>query len=262
MAGHSKWSNIKHKKKKQDRRRAKIWNKLIRELTVAAREQGGDPEFNPRLRLAIERAKNANMPKDNIENAIKRGTGELEGVDYEEYTYEGYGPGGVALFIEVTTDNKNRTVADLRNILEEHGGNLGEDGCVAWQFERRGLVQVDADSVDDADEFLLEVIGMGAERLEESVYVDDDEEEEVPVWSVYTEFETLHDVLDGLEQAGYKVRDASPIRQATQTIDLDREQVSDYLELHEALDDHDDVHEVYSNLEYRDAEADEVLSTG
>ncbi len=261
MAGHSKWSNIKHKKKKQDRRRAKIFNKLIREITVAAREQGGDPEFNPRLRLAIERAKEANMPKDNIESAIKRGTGELEGVNYEEYTYEGYGPFGIAVFIETMTDNKNRTVADLRNILEEHGGNLGEDGCVAWQFERKGLIQVDVASVDDPDAFMLEIIDMGAQEMKESTYETekDTEPDFVPVFEVYTEFEALHDVLDELEDAGYKVRDASPVRIATQTVDVDRDQLDDYFEFYAALDDHDDVQDVYSNLEYHDSSLDEAL---
>jgi YebC/PmpR family DNA-binding regulatory protein len=271
MAGHSKWSNIKHKKKKKDRRRAKIFNKLIREITVAAREQGGDPEFNPRLRLGMERAKNANMPKDNIENAIKRGTGELEGVDYEENTYEGYGPNGIAIFIEAMTDNLNRTIAELRYIFEEHDASLGEDGCVAWQFERRGLIQVDQASVDDRDAFLLEVIEMGGQEIEESTYElddnddhDQDSPDEVPVLSVYTAFESLHDVLDGLEAARYKIRDASPVRVATQTMSLDDEDLDAFLAFYEAVDDHDDVQEVYANLELDgDIDLDEALdSTG
>lgn len=261
MAGHSKWSNIKHKKKKKDRRRAKLFNKLIRELTVAAREQGGDPEFNPRLRLAIERAKNANMPKDNIENAVKRGTGELEGVDYEEYTYEGYGPGGVAVFIEAMTDNKNRTVADLRYIFDEHECSLGEDGCVAWQFERKGLVQVDAASVNDADAFLLELIEMGGQKMERSTYETDDDEEddEVPVFEVYTAFESLHDVLDAIEDADYKVREASPVWVAEQTIELDGDDLDAFVEFYEELYDNDDVQNVYANLELAgEAELDDI----
>lgn len=263
MAGHSKWSNIKHKKKKKDRRRAKVWNKIIRELTVAAREQGGDPEYNPRLRLAIERAKNANMPKDNIENAVKRGTGELEGVNYEEYTYEGYGPNGVAVFVETMTDNTNRTVAELRYIFDEHDASLGEDGCVAWQFERKGLIQVDAASVDDKDAFLLELIEFGGQEMKESTYESDDEDEPdgVPVYSVYTAFESLHEVLDALEAAGYKVRDASPVRVAEQTMGLDDDQLDAFLAFYEELDDHDDVQEAYVNLELDgDAEIDEVLA--
>ena len=145
MSGHSKWSSIKHKKGATDAKRGKIFTKLIKEITVVARMGGGDPDANPRLRTAIAAAKSENMPKDNIERAIKKGTGELEGVNYEESTYEGYGPGGAAVFIESVTDNKNRAVADIRNIFSKNGGNLGENGCVAWMFDKKGYIAIEKD---------------------------------------------------------------------------------------------------------------------
>ncbi|MBW2590849.1 MAG: YebC/PmpR family DNA-binding transcriptional regulator, partial [Deltaproteobacteria bacterium] len=149
MSGHSKWSSIKHKKGATDAKRGKVFTKLIKEITVVARAGGGDPDANPRLRAAIAAAKNENMPKDNIERAIKKGTGELEGVNYEESTYEGYGPGGAAVFIESVTDNKNRAVADIRHIFSKHGGNLGENGCVAWMFDKKGYIAIKKKAVDE-----------------------------------------------------------------------------------------------------------------
>ena len=166
MSGHSKWSSIKHKKGAADAKRGKIFSKLIKEITVAARLGGGDPDGNPRLRTVIQTAKAENMPKDNIERAIKKGTGELEGVNYEEVSYEGYGPGGVALLVDCLTDNKNRTVADIKHILDRHGGNLGEPGCVAWMFEKMGMIVFDKDKVDE--EILLDVaLEAGAEDVKE-----------------------------------------------------------------------------------------------
>lgn len=251
MSGHNKWSKIKRKKKKRDRRRAKIFNKLIREITVAAREQGGDPEYNPRLRLAIERAHDANMPKENIERAIKRGIGELEGVDYEAYTYEGYGPGGVAVFVEALTDNKNRTVAELRYIFETYDGNLGEDGCVAWQFEQKGLIYVNADSVDDYDSFMLEVIDFGGESIEEDTYTDD-EGEDLDAYAVYTSFEDLHDVDQALRDADYDIFDSTPVRIPDTTVPLDRDKAERFMEFYEEIDDHDDVQKVFTNADVPD----------
>jgi YebC/PmpR family DNA-binding regulatory protein len=261
MAAQDKQSNLDEKQLNKDRQ-AKLFDKLTREITVAARE-GGDPEANPRLRLAIERAQNTLMPEDNIEEAIKHGTGELESLGYEEHTFEGYGPGGVAMFVDSITDDKKRTTAELRDVFEKYAGSLGEDGCVAWQFERKGLIQVDADSVDDPDAFLLEVIGMGGEEMEQSTYeTADDEEADVPVFSIHTAFESMHDVHDELEEAGYEILDLSQVRIATQTVDLAREQLGTYFGLHEALDAHADVQTVYSNLEYHDASLDAVVGSG
>jgi YebC/PmpR family DNA-binding regulatory protein len=173
MSGHSKWSSIKHKKGAADAKRGKVFTKLIKEITVAARLGGGDPNGNPRLRTAVDAAKAANMPKDNIERGIKKGTGELEGVSYEEASYEGYGPGGVAVLVECLTDKKNRTVADVKHVFERNGGSLGEPGCVAWMFEKKGLVVVDKASVDE--ESLLELaLNAGAEDVR-----DDGDEFEV-----------------------------------------------------------------------------------
>ncbi|MFB6262651.1 MAG: YebC/PmpR family DNA-binding transcriptional regulator, partial [Bradymonadaceae bacterium] len=228
MSGHNKWSKIKHKKQKRDRRRAKLFNKLIREITVAAREGGGDPEYNPRLRVAIERAHEADMPKVNIERAIKRGTGELEGVDYEEHTYEGYGPEGVAVFVEAMTDNNNRTVAELRHLFDTYDGDLGEDGCVAWQFERKGQVLVTQDSVADEDAFLLEAIEYGAEEMEESTYTPEsekDDPDDIDVYVLTTGFEELHEVDEELRAADYEVKESKPIRTPTQTVELTRDEM-------------------------------------
>ncbi len=162
MSGHSKWSSIKHKKGATDAKRGKIFTKLIKEITVAARMGGGDPDANPRMRTAIAAAKSENMPKDNIERAIKKGTGELEGVNYEESTYEGYGPGGAAVFIESVTDNKNRAVADIRHIFSKNGGNLGENGCVAWMFDKKGYIAIEKRVVDE-DSLMETSIEAGAE---------------------------------------------------------------------------------------------------
>ena len=166
MSGHSKWSSIKHKKAATDAKRGKIFTKLIKEITVAARMGGGDIEANPRLRTAVAAARSENMPKENIERAIKKGTGELEGVNYEESTYEGYGPGGAAVLIESLTDNKNRTVADIRSIFGKNGGNLGENGCVAWMFDKKGYIAVESNSIDE--EALMETaLDAGAEDIRE-----------------------------------------------------------------------------------------------
>lgn len=261
MSGHNKWSKIKHKKQKRDRRRAKLFNKLIREITVAAREGGGDPEYNPRLRMAIDRAHEADMPKENIERAIKRGTGELEGVDYEEQTYEGYGPAGVAVFVEAMTDNNNRTVAELRHLFDTYDGNLGEDGCVAWQFDRRGMVLVTQRSVEDRDDFMLEAIDYGATDMEEDEVLPDSEKsdpEPLPVYVLYTEFEDLHKVDEELRDADYEIKESRPVRLPTQTTELDVDEAKSFLKFFEELDDHDDVQYAYANFEIPDDVASEL----
>ena len=236
MAGHSKWSKIKRKKAANDAKRGKIFTKIIREITVAAREAGGDPEFNPRLRLAIDQAKQAEMPQDNIEKAIKRGTGELEGVDYEEVSYEGYAPGGVALYIECLSDNQNRTVAELRHLLEKHGGNLAKTGSVAWQFDRRGQIYVDADRFHE-DAVLEAALMAGAEDVRR----DDDE------FVVSTEVQTFHEVQKGLEEAGLQFENAELAWIARNEVHVSGAEAQQLLKLMDALDDHDDVQKVHSN---------------
>ena len=250
MSGHNKWSKIKHKKQKRDRRRAKIFNKLIREITVAAREGGGDPEYNPDLRMAIDRAHEADMPKENIERAIKRGTGELEGVNYERHTYEGYGPDGVAVFVEALTDNTNRTVSELRHLFDTYNGNLGEDGCVAWQFDRRGEVIVDKSSIDDEDAFQLEVIEYGAEDIDEMMFTPESEKgnpDDIEVFQLFTGFEQLHELDEKLQEAGYEIKRSKPVRLPNQTVELDADQAEKFLNFYQELDAHDDVQDAYAN---------------
>ncbi|MGK7311510.1 MAG: YebC/PmpR family DNA-binding transcriptional regulator [Candidatus Longimicrobiales bacterium M2_2A_002] len=250
MAGHSKWSKIKRKKAKNDRQRGKKFTKLIREITVAARDGGGDPEFNPRLRLAIDTAKAEDMPQENIERAVKRGTGELEGVDYEEATYEGYGPGGVALFIETLTDNMNRTVADLRHVLEKNGGNLGQSGSVAWQFERKGRIYVDADRYDE-DAAMLAAVEAGAEDFS----VSDDE------YEVTTDVTSFHAVQDGMKEQGIEFSEAELVMIPNATVPVGGSEAERLLKLLEGLDDLDDVQNVHSNADIDDAVAEAEVGT-
>ena len=244
MSGHSKWSSIKHKKGAADAKRGKIFTRLIKEITVAARLGGGDPDGNPRLRSAIQAAKAENMPKDNIERGIKKGTGELEGVSYEEANYEGYGPGGVALLVDCLTDNKNRTVADLKHIFDRHGGSLGEPGCVAWIFEKRGLIVSDRDKVDE--EKLLELaLDAGADDVKE-------EDTEFEVITDPSEFEAVKKAFDDAGMA-YNLAEVSMIPQ--NTVNLEGKKAEQMLNLVEALEDHDDITNVYANFDI----ADEVM---
>jgi len=241
MSGHSKWASIKHKKGALDAKRGKIFSRLIKEVTVAARLGGGDPAGNPRLRTAIQACKAENMPKDNIERAIKKGTGELEGTTYEEVNYEGYGPGGVALLVDCLTDNKNRTVADIKHIFDRHGGNLGEPGCVAWMFEKKGLIVFDRDKVDE--EKLIEIaLEAGAEDVEEG-------ESEFEVTMEVTQFENVKKAFD---DAGlvYTLAETSMVPQ--NTVSLDGKKASQMLNLMEALEDSDDVNNVYANFDIPD----------
>ncbi|RMG70205.1 MAG: YebC/PmpR family DNA-binding transcriptional regulator, partial [Nitrospirae bacterium] len=189
MAGHSKWAQIKHKKAVVDAKRGKLFSKLAKEISVAAKLGGGDPSMNPRLRTAIEKAKEANMPQDNIKRAIQKGTGELPGMAYEEAVYEGYGPGGVALLIEVLTDNKNRTVSEIRHLLSKHGGSLGEAGCVSWIFEKKGLILVDKNTIDE-DTLMDIALEAGAEDLK-----NDPGEENYEIITTADEFQSVKDAL-------------------------------------------------------------------
>ncbi len=238
MAGHSKWANIKFRKERQDSKRGKIFTKLIKEVTVAARTGGGDPNMNPRLRQAMQAAKQNNMPSKNIENAIKKGTGEMPGVIYEEVTYEGYGPGGVAIYIECLTDNKNRTVSEVRHLLSKHGGNLGASGCVGWMFDRKGVIRVLKENYEE-EELMLAAIEAGAEDL-----VSEDE-----FYEIFTNFESLDDVRSTLEEAGIQIASSEPTFIPQNTQPLEGKQAEQMIKLMEALEDNDDVQNVYANFD-------------
>ncbi len=241
MSGHSKWSSIKHKKGAADAKRGKIFTKLIKELTVAARLGGGDPGGNPRLRTAILAAKAENMPKDNIERAIKKGTGELEGVSYEEVSYEGYGPGGVAMLIECLTDNKNRAVSEIKHMMDRHGGSLGEPGCVSWMFEQKGLIIVDKEKIDE--EKLLDLaLEAGAEDVKEG-------EDEFEVFINPVDFEAVKKAFDDA-QISYNLAEVSMVPQ--NTVNLEGKKAEQMIKLMEALEDNDDISNVYANFDIPD----------
>jgi YebC/PmpR family DNA-binding regulatory protein len=242
MSGHSKWSTIKRKKGANDARRGKIFTRLIKEITVAARTGGGDPEGNPRLRAAIASAKAENMPKDNIARAIKKGTGEIAGEVYDEILYEGYGPGGVAVLVECMTDNRNRTVADVRHYFTKSNGNLGESGCVAWMFEKKGLILVDKETVSE-EELMDHALEAGA----------DDIIEEESEFQILTAPEDMDDVRSGLEEAGISFIEASISMIPKNTVDVTDEKVArSLLKLLENLEDHDDVQKVHANFDIDD----------
>ena len=248
MSGHSKWSSIKHKKGATDAKRGKAFSKLIKEITVAARLGGGDPASNPRLRTSIQAAKAENMPKDNIERAIKKGTGELEGASFEEVNYEGYGPGGVAMLIDCLTDNKNRTVADIKHIFDRHGGSLGEPGCVAWMFEKKGLIISEKEKVDE--EKVLELaLDAGAEDVRE-------DETGIEVITEPADFEVVKKAFDEAEVT-YTLAEISMIPQ--NTINLEGKKAEQMLNLMEAFEDNDDISHVYANFDIPD-EVMEALS--
>lgn len=239
MSGHSKWSTIKRKKGAIDAKRGKIFTRLIKEITVAARSGGGDPDGNPRLRSAIAGAKTENMPKDNIERAIKKGTGELEGAVYDEITYEGYGPSGVAVLVDCMTDNRNRTVAEVRHCFSKNGGNLGESGCVSFLFDRKGVIVVDKDTI--SEEKLMDIaLDAGAEDVLE-------EENEFQVLTNPDDFNT---VREHLEKNGITLLEASIAMIPQTTVDIDDEKTARrILNLMEMLEDNEDVQNVYSNFD-------------
>jgi len=239
MSGHSKWSTIKHKKGAADAKRCKIFTRILKEMTVAARMGGGDPAGNPRLRAAVAEAKANNMPKDNIERAIKRGTGELEGTTYEELTYEGYGPGGVAVIVEVLTDNTNRTTPEIRHMFEKQGGNLGTPGSVRFQFDKKGYFAVEK-SVVGEDKLMEIALEAGADDLQ-----SDDPE----TYDIYTTPENFEPVRQALEKAGITTVEAKLGMIPQNYITLDENKSRQVMKLLEALDDHDDVQNVWSNFD-------------
>lgn len=248
MAGHSKWANIKHKKQAEDARRGRVFTRLVKEIIVAARMGGGDPNTNPRLRTSIQTAKQNNLPKENLERAIKKGTGELEGVNYEEVTYEGYGPGGAAVLVESLTDKKNRTVSDVRHIFSKHGGSLGENGCVSWVFEKKGWIPVK--KTDASEDALMETaLEAGAEDIR-------DEGEDV--YEVITAPAEFEEVCTALEEANIPFGDAEVTMLPQNTIRLTGTDAEKMYKLMNALDDHDDVQRAHTNADIPDEVAETV----
>ncbi|MBN2724754.1 MAG: YebC/PmpR family DNA-binding transcriptional regulator [Deltaproteobacteria bacterium] len=249
MSGHNKWSTIKHKKGAADAKRSKVFTKILKEVTVAARMGGGDPTGNPRLRAAIDKARAANLPKDNLERAILKGTGELEGVSYEEIVYEGYGPGGGALIIEVMTDNSNRTVAEIRHMLSKHNGNLGKAGTVTWKFDRKGVITVPADATDE--DTLMELsLELGADDIvsEDDSYV------------IYTEPQELSTVSDGLTEKGITVENSEVQMIPQNTVKLTGKDAEMAWKIYNLLDDHDDVQNVWHDFEIDDEELSRLMN--
>lgn len=240
MSGHSKWHSIKHKKAREDAKRGKVFTKLTREIITSARIGGGDPDNNARLRTAIASARAGNLPMDNIQRAIKRGTGEIEGVSYEEGTFEGYGPGGVAVMVKVLTDNRNRTVSDIRRIFAKGGGNLGESGCVSWMFERKGVFNVPKGSISE-DELFEIAVETGAEDLKN--------EDGSSAYEIYCDPSAYEAVLKGLEQRDIKI-DYSEVTMLPQsTVELTGKQVEQMLKLMNTLEENDDVQNVFANFD-------------
>ena len=241
MSGHSKWASIRHKKGAVDAKRGKVFSKLIKEITVAARLGGGDATGNPRLRSAIQAAKAENMPKDNIERAIKKGTGELEGTSYEEVNYEAYGPGGVAIMIDCLTDNRNRTISEIRNIFSRCGVSLGESGCVSWIFQPRGVITISAADID-TEELALMAIDAGAD----DVKIDESSVD------IYTQPHELEAVRKALEQKGIAISSADLSQIPSNLIRLDEKAAIQALKLLDRLEEHDDVQHVFTNADFPD----------
>jgi YebC/PmpR family DNA-binding regulatory protein len=249
MAGHSKWSNIKHRKGAQDKKRAQLFTKLAKEVTIAAKEGGKDLNFNPRLRLALDKAKKNSMPKDNIDRAIKKGTGELAGVEYIEIRYEGYGPGGTAFIVEVVTENKNRSASSVRSNFSKNGGTLGSDGAVAWDFEKKGQIIIKSEGLD-ADEFMMEAIEMGAEDV-----IEDGE-----FFEVLTDPTEMHQVDEALRGAGFESEEAEIVMLPKNKVKVeDLETAEQVLKVYEALEDNEDVNDVYSNFDISDELMEQIM---
>lgn len=244
MSGHSKWANIKHKKAKVDAQKGKLYTKFSKMIIVATREGGPDPNANSRLKDIIEKAKEANMPNENIMRAIKRGSGELGGADYEEITYEGYGPGGAAILLDVMTDNRNRTAAEMRHIFDKHGGNLGEAGCVAWMFDKKGLLIIEKNENIDVDNIMMVAIDSGADDVEE-------QDDSIEITTSPEQFET---VKKALEQNNIRISSAEVTFLPKTTLTLSTKESESMERLLEALEDHDDVQNVYTNYESSDSE--------
>ena len=247
MSGHSKWAQIKRKKAVVDAKRGQVFTKIIKEITVAARLGGGDEDANPRLRQAVLSAKAANMPADNVKRAVQKGTGELPGISYEEAMFEGYGPGGVAIMVEVTTDNRKRTVAELRHLITKYGGNLGETGCVGWMFNKKGLITVEKNGVND--ESLLDSILTGG---------GDDFSDEDDVYVVESTPDQMISVREQLEADGFSVISSEIMLTPQNSMSVEGETAKRVIQLLEALDDHDDVQKVSANFDFDDAEIEEV----
>lgn len=240
MSGHSKWASIKHKKGAEDAKRGKIFTKIMREITAAARSGGGDPTGNPRLRAAIQAARAANMPKNNIENAVKKGTGELEGVSYEELTYEGYGPGGTAVLVDVMTDNKKRSAAEIRYLFSKNGGNMAEAGSVAWGFQKKGMIIIPKEGVD------------GDKVMEIALEAEAEDVKDVPedkTYEVYTTPSSFEKVKEAFDKAGIKYSIAEVTMVPQNYIRLTGKDAEQMLKLMQALEDHDDVQKVYANFD-------------
>lgn len=241
MSGHSKWSSIKHKKAAKDAKKGKLYTKLIKEITVAARMGGGDINANPRMRTAVLTAKAASMPAENIDRAIKKGTGELEGIFYEEIIYEGYGPGGTAILVHVLTDNKNRTVSEMRRLFAKHGGNMGESGCVAWMFDKKGLITVDKGQIDE-DRLIALVLDGGAE----------DVREEDGLFEIVTPPQDFEKVRELLQRGNVAMVTAQVSMMPKSTVTLDKKFAEQALNLTTELEDHDDVQSVAANYDIPD----------
>lgn len=246
MSGHNKWSTIKHKKGAADAKRGQLFSKLIKEITVAARMGGGDQTSNARLRTAVLTARAANMPKDNIDRAIKKGTGELEGFNLEEFSYEGYGPGGVAIMLSVLTDNKNRAVADIRHLFTKYNGNLGENGCVAWMFDKKGVIVVEKEAVDE-DTLYDIALGVGA----------DDISDQGDSFEILTEPSMLEDVRAALEEKNIAYTSAEVSMIPKDTVKVTGKSAQQVLKLMGLLEDHDDIQSVSSNFDIDDEEMDQ-----
>jgi YebC/PmpR family DNA-binding regulatory protein len=247
MSGHNKWSTIKHKKGAADAKRGKVFTKIIKEITVAAKMGGADPLGNPRLRTAIDKAKAENMPKDNIERAIKKGSGDMDGVTYEETTYEGYGPGGAAVLVEVMTDNRNRTVSDVRSIFTKCNGNMGEAGCVSWMFSKKGLIVFSKQN--DFDKMFEAALEAGADDV-----VDEDEQIEV-----LTDPSSFIEVREALEKAGLKYESAEVTMIPQTMVKLEGKQAETMLKLMDRLEDNDDVQNVYANFDISEEEMERMM---
>lgn len=249
MAGHSKWAQIKHKKAHTDAKRGKVFTKIVKEIATAAKLGGGDPEGNPRLRTAIDKAKEVNMPHDNIKKAVMKGTGELPGVSYEEYLYEGYGPAGVAVMVEVMTDNKNRTVPEIRHIMSKNGGSLGESGCVSWIFEKKGYILVNKSKTSE-DVVMTVALDAGAEDMK-----NDPEEENFEIMTAPEDFTA---VKEAVEKAGLPVESAEVTMLPKTYVVLDEKAAEQMVRLVDALEDNDDVQNVYANFDIPDDVAEKI----